>query len=184
MQSPRGAFSRLHQPACRLQGELPTSTINHFFLREKSLQVLSMARKSRTRATAAVARPPEARQGTCGEPKPLVAPAHLWPGCALAPPFVSLVPLGNIQAGNTMYSRWGHTLQVKKMPHGSSRISLQIPSFHLPEFYAEFCQFINLHYGLALGRGGGWGGGGGDNQTHRRFTHRHWKIKTISKKYN
>lgn len=36
-----------------------------------------------------------------------------------------------------------------------------------PEFYAEFCQFINLHYSLALGRGGG------DHQSHGRFTHRH-----------
>lgn len=53
-----------------------------------------------------------------------------------------------------MYARQGHTLQVKKMPRGSSSISLQIPAFHLPEFYAEFCQFINLHYSLALGRGG------------------------------
>lgn len=53
-----------------------------------------------------------------------------------------------------MYARQGHTLQVKKMPRGSSSISLQVPAFHLPEFYAEFCQFINLHYSLALGRGG------------------------------
>lgn len=57
-----------------------------------------------------------------------------------------------------MYARQGHTLQVRKMPHGSSRISLQILSFHLPEFYTEFCQFINLHYSLALG---GWVGGRG-----------------------
>lgn len=135
--------------------------INYFFLRKKSLPVLSMARKSRTRATATAARSPEARQGACGESKPQVALPSLSWVCTCPTVFCVPGPLGNIQAGNTMYSRWGHTLQVKKMPHGSSRISLQIPSFHLPEFYTEFCQFINLHYGLALGRGGGRGAGWG-----------------------